>query len=299
MRESQIIVWLIILILIWTLIEQKLLVTKHFIIKSRRLPEEWNHTNFVVLADLHNCSFGRDNERLIKKIDKLAPDYILVPGDMVNKRSACCPSNSFSLLESLAKKYKIYYSYGNHEEKLDSFINEKGNEADMELQKELYSSWTEYRKELIRQGIIFLDNQTVCLTKNGAPFYITGISLDLEYFGRHALQELEPEYLKKAIGKKKENEFQILMAHSPFYFKDYMDWGADLVVSGHVHGGMVRLPGIGGILSPQVKFFPKYHAGLYRRKDKVMLVSRGLGSHSVMPRLFNIPEIISIRLEKE
>ncbi len=302
MQTGQIIVGLIILILIWTLIEQKLLVTKHFIIKSPKLPKEWDGTKLVVLADLHNCSFGKNNRRLVKKIDKLAPEYILVAGDMINKRSACYPSNGFSLLESLAKKYKIYYSYGNHEQrfvKAEGSIEEKGKETDVELPKELFDSWMEYKEELIRQDITFLDNERVCLTKNGVPLCITGVSLGLEYFGRHTLKELDPGYLKKRIGKKRKNEFQILMAHNPFYFKDYMDWGADLVVSGHVHGGMVRLPGIGGLLSPQVKFFPKYHSGLYRKKDKVMVVSRGLGSHSVMPRLFNIPEIISLRLEKE
>ena len=294
MEANQIIIGLIILILIWTLIEQKLLITKQFLIKSRELPKEWNGTNIVVLADLHNCSFGKNNERLVKKIDRLAPDYILVAGDMINKKSASYPSNSFLLLESLAKKYRIYYSYGNHEQKLDDYKKITG-----QGEKELYSSWMEYRKSLAHQNINFLDNKSVSLTKNGVSLRITGLSLSLEYFERHRMQELNQQHLKKVLGEKKKNEFQILMAHHPFYFKEYADWGADLVVSGHVHGGMVRLPGIGGLLSPQAKFFPKYQAGLYKEKDKTMVVSRGLGSHSIMPRLFNIPEIVFLRLEKE
>ena len=336
MEANQIIVALIILILIWTLIEQKLLITNRYQIKSRELPKEWDGTKVVVLADLHNCSFGKNNERLVKKIDKLAPDYILVVGDMINKKSACYPSNSFFLLDSLAKKYKIYYSYGNHEQKLDNYeitmdqekskmidsstnkfqakgenktskenisskenTSSEGIKSNLQQQKELYSSWMEYRKGLTQQNITFLDNKSVSFTKNGASLRITGLSLGLEYFERHKMLELNQNHLKKIIGEKRKNEFQILMAHHPFYFKEYTDWGADLVVSGHVHGGMVRLPGIGGLLSPQAKFFPKYQAGLYKKKDKVMVVSRGLGSHSIMPRLFNIPEIVFLRLEKE
>lgn len=294
MEANQIIVGLIILILIWTLIEQKLLITNRFVIKCPVLPKEWNGTNIVVLADLHNCSFGKNNERLVNKIDELAPDFILVAGDMINKKETSYPSNSFFLLESLAKKYKVYYSYGNHEQKLKDYEKMKGQK-----EEELYSSWTDYKKGLARNNIEFLDNKSVSLKKNGASLCITGLSLGLEYFERHRMQELTQMHLNKIIGKKKSDEFHILMAHHPFYFKEYTDWGADLVLSGHVHGGMVRLPGIGGILSPQAKFFPKYQAGLYQQKDKAMVVSRGLGSHSIMPRLFNIPEIVYLRLEKE
>ncbi|MDF2512191.1 MAG: hypothetical protein K0S04_2057 [Herbinix sp.] len=293
MEANQIIVGLIILILIWTLIEQKLLITKRFLIKSQCLPQEWDGTKLVVLADLHNCSFGKNNERLAKKIDQLAPDYILVVGDMINKMSTSYPSNSFLLLERLAKKYKIYYSYGNHEQKLDDYKTMTDEEK-----KALYSSWNEYREGLTRENITLLDNKSVSITKNGASLRVTGLSLGLEYFERHRMQELKQGHLKKVIGEKKKDEFQILMAHHPFYFKDYADWGADLIVSGHVHGGMVRLPGIGGLLSPQAKFFPKYQAGLYKKQDKSMVVSRGLGSHSVMPRLFNIPEIVFLSLKK-
>lgn len=294
MEANQIIVGLIILILIWTLIEQKLLLTNRFVIKCPGLPKEWNGTNIVVLADLHNCSFGKNNERLVNKIDALAPDFILVAGDMINKKETSYPSNSFFLLESLAKKYKVYYSYGNHEQKLKDYEKMKGQK-----EEELYSSWTDYKRGLASNNIEFLDNKSVSLKKDGASLRITGLSLSLEYFERHRMQELNLRQLNKIIGKKGRDEFQILMAHHPFYFKEYTDWGADLVVSGHVHGGMVRLPGIGGILSPQAKFFPKYQAGLYQVKDKTMVVSRGLGSHSIMPRLFNIPEIVSLRLENE
>ncbi len=324
MEANQIIIALILLILIWTLIEQKLLITSRYQIKSQGLPKEWDGTNIVVLADLHNCSFGKNNERLVKRIDKLAPDYILVVGDMINKRAASYPSNSFLLLESLAKKYKIYYSYGNHEQKLDDYekaidqvtsedaklpskqlqsngqsTTATGENSNLEQPKELYSSWLKYRNNLTQRNINFLDNKSVSLTKKGASIRITGFSMSLEYFERHKMLELSQSYLKESIGENRKNEYQILMAHHPFYFKDYAAWGADLVVSGHVHGGMVRLPGIGGLLSPQAKFFPKYQSGLYKENSKVMVVSRGLGSHSIMPRLFNIPEIVFLRLEKE
>jgi len=109
---------------------------------------------------------------------------------------------------------------------------------------------------------------------------------------------LQAEYLERLLGKKEDNIFQLLIAHNPIYFKEYINWGADLTISGHLHGGLVRLPFLRGMLSPQVKFFPRYDAGRFEENGKEMIVSRGLGSHSIMFRLFNPPELVYIRLKK-
>jgi predicted MPP superfamily phosphohydrolase len=81
------------------------------------------------------------------------------------------------------------------------------------------------------------------------------------------------------------------------YFKEYIGWRADLVLSGHVHGGLVRLPFIGGVISPQVRLFPKYDAGLFSEQGYNMVVSRGLGTHSYMPRFFNPPQLLVIKIK--
>jgi predicted MPP superfamily phosphohydrolase len=306
------IIAVIILLLIWALIEQNLLMTTKYLIASPKLPREFADTSFVILADLHNHSFGKNNQRLIKKIDKLSPDFIIVAGDMINKDEPCVPSNAFLLLKVLAKKYKIYYSIGNHEKyvellglknrKLSSQVYDNRSMQEMQKKsstenKTVSAEWSEYREQL-KNTVTFLDNASIMLTKNQSTIRITGLTIDREYFERGKTKPLPVGYIDKLLGKSDQNHFQLLIAHNPLYFQDYVDWGADLTVSGHLHGGLVRLPIIKGILSPQVRFFPKYDSGRFSQNGKEMIVSRGLGSHSVMFRLFNPPELIFVNLKK-
>jgi hypothetical protein len=89
------------------------------------------------------------------------------------------------------------------------------------------------------------------------------------------------------------------MAHNPEYFEEYVTWGADLIFSGHVHGGMVRLPFLGGAVSPMIHFFPKYDKGLFENSNRYMILSGGLGNHTYKFRVNNLPEIVSVTLESE
>jgi predicted MPP superfamily phosphohydrolase len=292
------------------MIERKLIGTSRYSISSARLPKNSKPVRFVLLADLHDVTFGKKNERLVKRINALAPDFILVAGDMINKKEPCFPSNAYYLLESLAKKYKIYYAYGNHEQRMEQYGLQKDprnsdrsmNAADNDSlsSQELYTTWVEYREKLKSFGVIFLDNESTRISEGKVSLGITGISIGYDYFVRYKkIPDMETKYLKHLVTSDKKVDFHILIAHNPFYFENYLEWGADLVVSGHFHGGMVRLPGIGGIISPQAKFFPKYDSGKYEKEGRYMVVSRGLGSHSIMPRLFNVPDLISIELKGE
>ena len=94
----------------------------------------------------------------------------------------------------------------------------------------------------------------------------------------------------------RKSQYNILLAHNPLIFEEYAKYNVNLIFSGHVHGGMIRLPIIGAILSPERKFFPKYNNGIYRVKDKIMIVSRGLGHSRPGIRIKNKPELISITL---
>lgn len=292
MQISLIVAGLILVAIIWALIEQKQLVTTKYAIASDELHNSLNPTSFVVLADLHNCKFGENNLRLIKKIEDLAPEFIIVAGDMINKKTKCYPSNVFSLLEQLSKKYKIYYAYGNHEQKLERLIQEESTS----YQENLSSTWVEYKKRLNKLGVIFLDNDSAIYSKKNQKIRITGVSIDREFFEKSDVSEMSSEYLQSLVGEKQNGIYQILIAHNPIYFKRYADWGANLTVSGHIHGGLVRLPFIGGIISPQVRLFPKYDSGIYTEREHQMIVSRGLGGHSAMPRFFNTPEIVAITI---
>ncbi|MBH1941481.1 metallophosphoesterase [Mobilitalea sibirica] len=279
------------LLILWSLIEQKLLVTSSYELTTDKLGG--NETiSFVVLADLHNHTFGKNNNRLLNEIDRLSPELIIIAGDLITKRMKCIPGNAHRLVEELAKKYKIYYAYGNHEEYFEALCaSEDKTEA------ELYSSWREYKERLNQIGVIFLDNNSCLIHKNNLRFRITGLTLGIEHYEKHKKVDLTNDIIESKIGKSKKKLYEILIAHNPVFFQSYAGWGADLTLSGHAHGGLIRLPFLGGLISPQVKFFPKYDAGLYTEDNKVMILSRGLGSHSGMLRLFNRPELIHITLK--
>lgn len=298
MRGYLIVLGIILFFILWAKIERKLLVLTSYRVVAKKLPKQFSGTSFVVLADLHNNNFGGMNKRLIKKIHKLSPDFILAAGDIINKKEPAYPSNGFYLLEQLAKDFTIYYAYGNHEQKLERLPNLYADSEDKSWES-LYSTWIEYKERLKKTGVKFLDNESTVLERQGEKMYITGISIGPEYFSMNIAQMMPVSYINKLIGICQEEGYQILIAHNPVFFKQYAAWGADLSISGHLHGGMVRLPGIGGIISPQAKLFPKYHCGKFTEESHEMIVSRGLGSHSVMPRLFNIPELVYVTLEAE
>ena len=298
MQKDTILYGVILIIILWIIIEQKLLmITKHTM-SSSKLPTQTGEIDFVLLADLHNRTFGRNNNRLIRKIDNLSPDFIIIAGDMINKKDICYPGSTFTLIEQLAKKYKIYYAYGNHEHRLERIGREASSEWTQE-DKKYYSTWVEYKNRLRKQKVEFLDNQSAMISLPSCKLKITGVTLEHEYFEFNATKELKKSHLDSLLGESSKDYFQLLIAHNPMYFKAYAEWGADLTLSGHLHGGMMRLPGIGGVLSPQAKFFPKYDKGKHNHNEKYLVVSRGLGSHSIMPRIFNIPEIIYMKLQYE
>ena len=108
---------------------------------------------------------------------------------------------------------------------------------------------------------------------------------------------IKGEDLEQKFGRPDEKHFHILMAHNPVYFDTYAAWGADLTLAGHLHGGIIRIPGIGGVITPQVKLFPEYDRGFFERNGKYMAVSAGLGEHTVPIRIFNPPQLILLTIE--
>ncbi len=298
MRKDIILYGIILLTILWAIIEQRLLQTTRHTIHSEKLPQSLDNKSFILLADLHNRTFGKNSQRLVQRIDGLKPDFIIIAGDMVNKKDRSYPSNSYTLLEQLAKKYKLFYAYGNHEQKLERIGKDTSIQWTKEEQ-EYNSTWIEYKNKLKKAKVVFLDNDSATLELSSALLRITGVSLPYEYFEFNSSKKLRVEELEELVGDHSKELFQILIAHNPVHFSAYEQWGADLTLSGHLHGGMLRLPGIGGVISPQAKFFPKYDKGMYQKGQRYLIVSRGLGSHSIMPRLFNLPELIYVKLKKD
>ncbi len=298
MQREIIIYGILVLLILWIYIEQRLLMTTKYWVISDKLISAKKPIRMILLADLHNRTFGMDNHRLIKRIDALKPDFILAAGDIINKKAVSYPGNAYTLLDQLSEKYKIFYAYGNHEQRME--LIGKASEAERTQEEEVrYHSWVEFKNRLQGKGIVFLDNDSTVLDWKGDKLRITGVSIGPEYFGFQTQKEMDPEYLTTLIGSSPKEAYQLLIAHNPVYFKDYAAWGADLILSGHLHGGMMRLPGVGGVLSPQAKFFPKYDSGRHEYQKSQLIVSRGLGSHSIMPRIFNIPELVCVELSRD
>lgn len=242
---------------------------------------------FALLADLHNKEYGPDNALLIEAIKKQQPDAVLIAGDMLIGHTKIPFSPAQKLVLALKETAPVYYANGNHESR-------------MRLETGTYGKkYEEYMEPLREAGVRVLINDSALLDAPGGPVWIHGFEMELCYYQKFHQPFFRPENLTEALGRPKEGAYHILLAHNPVYFPFYADWGADLTLSGHLHGGVVRLPFLGGVITPQVKLFPKYDRGLFRRGERSLIVSPGLGTHTINIRIFNPAELIIIRLEGE
>ena len=275
-------VFLILILLGVMVVDTHRFVTKETTLQSKKIKKD---TTVVVLSDLHNKTFGKENCRLMEAIDKSRPDMILIAGDMLNAHPGVDFSETVVFLKALAQKYKVIYGIGNHEHRL-------------ELYPEVYGSmYRDYWRAVKHENIIPLVNEKLELEQLGICIY--GSQIEKRFYKRFKVQNMEADYLKKILGEPKKEYFNVLLAHNPDYFEKYADWGADFVLSGHVHGGIVRLPFLGGVLSPACRLFPKYDGGIFKQGKCTMLLSRGLGTHTIPVRLFNPGELHIVHLKTE
>ena len=126
-----------------------------------------------------------------------------------------------------------------------------------------------------------------------------GICAELSWFDKNKSIDLEENFLQDNLPEINRNEYNILLSHTPFYFDEYEKWGADLILAGHVHGGIIRIPFVGGLLSPNRQFFPKYDLGKYNKNNSTMIVTKGLGGSKVLVRINCKPEIVKIILKSK
>ena len=268
---------------------ESLEITKYEI-ENEKIPKEFDNFKIVQISDLHNKSFGKGNKRLLEKIDSQNPDIVVITGDLVegdNKNFDV----ALNLIDELLKKYKVYHIIGNHEQK--SLIKKH---------KELYKT---YFDKLYKKNIVNLDNEKIRIKKDGKYINIYGLIIPLEYYPyffknyKNKNMQLKQDFINNKLGEINRDEYNILLAHTPFFFEDYEKYGVDLVLAGHVHGGIIRLPKVGGLLSPNREFFPKYDFGKYIKNNTTMLLSKGLGGSKVLIRFACKPEIVSITLKSK
>lgn len=268
--------------------ERKSLTLKSYTVKDARIRKPFR---LVFLTDLHANSFGINNRTLVQCIRDARPDAVLIGGDMMVVKPH--HRKDFSALEDilmgLSGDFPIFYAEGNHEQR-------------MKLENERYPGWWETFYGLIfRYNVSYLLDETVELGEN---VFLSGLDIESSFYKKFAFKKMPASYLHEHLPEtaaEKTDEYHILMAHTPQYMESCWESGADLVLSGHYHGGTVVLPGLGPLMSPQFRFFPKFARGRYTSKNgrSTGIVSAGLGTHSVNIRLFNRPELSVIDLLPE
>jgi predicted MPP superfamily phosphohydrolase len=251
-------------------------------IHSGKIPHSFDGFRIAHISDMHCSSFGQGNERLLHKIKMQYPDIVVITGDMVEDENSDFVS-LFNLIEKLALKYPVYYVVGNHE---------------LRLSEDVYNSMM---SQLSLCGATVLNNNSAAIKRNDDKIIITGLCNSLCFYAsKEQGGEFTPmtlEEMTEMVGEADTAHFNILLVHSPFSFDVYSEWGADLTLSGHVHGGMIRLPKFGGIFSPDFTYFPEFQGGLYDDGRNYMVVNKGLGSAKIPVRFLNRPEISVITLK--
>lgn len=243
------------------------------------VPENLSGLRILLLSDLHCNPLICNNERVIRRLRKESPDVILLAGDMISKYGKKENLRVPAFLKKLTDIAPVVYGMGNHEEVLRTNFPEQ-----FEI----------YKQQVEELGIFFPDNEVASLILQEKNINFAGLTLKHEYYFKKKRQELPPEAIEEVSVEKPENT--ILLAHFPDHFPDYTKL-ASLVVSGHNHGGIIRLPFVGGIISPQL-YLPPYTRGCYTEEDSTMVVSAGIGSHSLPARLFNRVEYCIINTKK-
>ncbi len=258
---------------------------KRYTICHEKIVRKANGLKIAFLSDLHNSCYGRGNSKLLQAIQDENPDLILIGGDMLIGKNGDYMDNACTLLQNLSMKFPVYYANGNHESRM------KFNPDKYEDRYQIYE------KKLKAMGVSLLCNESVFLEEQDIT--ITGLELDEYYYQKGKKVMMEESDMEDLVGVSDRENFQILLAHHPEFFEKYSEWGANLVLSGHNHGGIVRLPLLGGVISPQYRLFPKYDGGLYKKDGNYMVLSRGLGTHTIKIRLWNVPELCMIELKEK
>jgi predicted MPP superfamily phosphohydrolase len=250
------------------------------------LPATFDGFKIIQLSDLHSKEFGKDNRKLIKLIEKKSPDIVVMTGDMVNTGD-----DNFDIFYSTAgqisSRFETYYIVGNHEQNLSK------DKLDT-----LYGTLDDL-------GVHVLDNDSKTIQRGEERVEIYGLWFNLRYYSDQTNEYVKKhpdefyfniEKMDQVIGSKGSPDFSILLTHNPAYFGTYAEWGADLTLSGHIHGGVLRLPFLGGVFSPERTWFPEYDSGEFEIDNRHMIVSRGLGNGSEGVRFLNCSEIGLITL---
>lgn len=256
-------------------------------VRSPKIPECASGLRIAYLSDLHGDNPGKAKERMEELVRNCGADLVLVGGDMltVHQGHSYREEPFRRLLHAVPEGVPVYFADGNHEIR-------------MAENPELYPGWKEaYDRMLKEEGVIRLKNQRIRLDEDKfGGIILSAADLPEDTYTQKFRKKALPEnYFERLLGKKPQG-FEIMLVHSPLYFREACSDGADLVLSGHFHGGTIRIFGT-GLMTPQFQFLNRYCRGIFRFGDSTGISGGGLGTHSVNIRFMNRPEIVVVTLD--
>jgi len=261
------------LIFVYTTFSCKTISTETYRVETPLL-EEQSSIKIVLISDLHSTIHGKDQTILIDKIKFINPDLIVLAGDIFDDVAPM--TGTQLLLSGISGIAPIYYVTGNHEYRGDIWA---------------------IREELASYGVIILSDNYAIIKINNNEIIIAGIDdPEKKLFGSPNYNQNDS--MERAFRELDEIPlYKILIAHRPEMIENYKKYSFDLVLSGHTHGGQVRIPPIlNGLYAPDQGFFPKYGGGIYTHGNLTHIISRGLSINPILPRIFNPPELVIIEI---
>ena len=261
---------------VWTVWGNTALELNRFTVSSERLPTGFDGYRVAHVSDLHNTEFGAKNAKLLDMLREANPDIIAITGDLIDSRNTDIDI-ALRFAEAAVEIAPCYYVTGNHEARI--------------------TDYDKLKEGLAAIGVAVLEDEAADIERNGEKITVFGVddpSFQTDYLSGDSEALMKSKLDKMSDG---ENNFTVLLSHRPELFEIYAESGADLVLSGHAHGGQFRLPFLGGFIAPNQGLFPEYDAGLYVSENTNMVVSRGIGNSIIPLRFNNRPEVILIELK--
>ena len=236
-------------------------------VTNHKLSQSFSGFKIVQLSDFHGAELVTD---IVETVREQKPDIIVLTGDFITDEGDLPAVEQ--LVSQLSDICEVYFISGNHD-----FAS--GRIAEL---SDILSSC----------GVKYLKNEYVTIQRGGESIVLAGVE------DPNSWADLEPPdaFLKK-VRAEHPDDYIVLLGHRNYWMEKYPDLPVELILCGHAHGGIVRIPGVGGLLSTDRTLFPDYEAGMYDNGNYTMIVSRGLGNSISVPRLMNRPEILSIELK--
>ena len=280
--KKKIIVILIIIILLslisyYLYYENNMLQVSNYVITNNKIPKEFNNYKIVQISDFHNTKSKKLHNSLVKEISNIKPNIIVITGDFIDANKTDI-NTSINFIKKIKDIAPIYYVTGNHEASIESY--------------------NKLKEELINNNVTILDDKVEVLENNNALINLIG--LDDPAFNKEPYRDDKTtikDNLKMITYDK--TQYTILLSHRPELIDTYTEENFDLVLSGHAHGGQIRIPFLGGLVAPNQGFLPKYTSGIYEKNDTKMIVSRGIGNSIIPFRINNRPELVVISLQNK